>query len=144
MLVARSPPTHLLAKFDHTGGKAVARLRQSLDRPPRNVVLAGHDVDGHLVAQVSQLQSQVAAAIHPGYRLLLGRGFFQCTTLCPAICQRCLGLRGRRDTCRRLIMAGLTPRKPSARWPLSSSLSISLRNIFQLMRPMLSCTGVKV
>lgn len=51
-----SPPSHLLTELDHPGGKAMTRLGQSLDSTSRHVVLSGHHVNGHLVAQVPQLK----------------------------------------------------------------------------------------
>ena len=50
------PPTHMFAELDHSGRKSITRLGQSLDSTPGHVVLSGHHVNGHLVAQVPQLE----------------------------------------------------------------------------------------
>ena len=47
------PPIHGLAKLDHPGCKAFARLRKGLNGPSRHIVLPGHAVYWDLVGEIT-------------------------------------------------------------------------------------------
>ncbi len=56
-------PAHALAELDHACSEAVARLREGLDETPRSVVFPGDGVDGEFVAEVSELEGGIEAAV---------------------------------------------------------------------------------
>ena len=56
-------PAHFVAEMDHARGEAFADLGKGLHEAAGNVVLAGDEVDGRLVAEVAELESGVEAAV---------------------------------------------------------------------------------
>lgn len=79
------PPSHMLAKLDHSRRKALAVLRKILHSAPGHIVFSRNNMHRHLVTEISQLQSHVEATIHAGQLFLLICDLSKLTALYPIV-----------------------------------------------------------
>lgn len=79
---------HPIAKLDHTGRKAFARLGKVLHETSRSLVLACDRVNRELVAKIAQMKGSIETAINSRGVCFFQRSLRQCLrAVSPAECQ---------------------------------------------------------